>query len=158
MDANIRQAHTKEAAILSDIAFRSKAYWGYDPEYMKLAKRDLNISETNIVQHWVFVIETENMIRGFYELRENSKHEAELFWLFVDPMSIGKGFGKPLMNHAIQLALKNDFSNIKIKSDPNAVGFYKGFGAEVVGESSSTVRPDMKLPVLSIPVRLDERG
>lgn len=53
------------------------------------------------------------------------------------------------MKHAIQLAMNNNFNHIKIKSDQNAEGFYKGFGA-VVGESPSTVRPDMKLPVMSL--------
>ncbi|MFC0212987.1 GNAT family N-acetyltransferase [Paenibacillus chartarius] len=150
MGANIRPAQTEEATILSDIAIRSKAYWGYDPEYMECAKKDLSISEENILDNWIFVIEAENTIRGFYELRENSKQEAELFWLFVDPTSIGAGYGKKLMKHAIQLAMNNNFIHIRIKSDPNAEGFYKGFGAIVVGESPSTVRPDMKLPVMSL--------
>lgn len=73
MGANIRPAHSKEATILSDLAFRSKAYWGYNPEYMESAKKDLSITEENILDNWIFVIEDENMIRGFYELRENYK-------------------------------------------------------------------------------------
>jgi GNAT superfamily N-acetyltransferase len=150
LEANIRPAQTKEAIILSDIAFRSKAYWGYDPEYMELAKKDLSIFEENILDNWIFVIESDNMIRGFYELREYSKQEAELSWLFVDPDSIGAGYGKKLMKHAIQLAMDYNFLHIRIKSDPNAEGFYKGFGAVVVGDSPSTVRPDMKLPVMNL--------
>jgi N-acetylglutamate synthase-like GNAT family acetyltransferase len=150
MGANIRTAYIEEALILSDIAFRSKAYWGYDQEYMELAKNDLSISSKNILDYWVFVIEDENKVRGFYELRENTNQEAELFWLFVDPTSIGKGYGKTLMKHAIELATNSNFNQIKIKTDPNAEGFYKSFGAIVVGESSSTVRPEMKLPVMSL--------
>ena len=150
MGTNVRRAHSKEARILSDIAYRSKAFWGYDPEYMELAKKELSISEENILNNWIFLIEAENMIRGFYELRKNSKQEAELFWLFVDPTSIGTGYGKTLMKHAIQLAMNNNFNHIKIKSDPNAESFYNGFGAVVVGESLSTVRPNMKLPVMSL--------
>ena len=46
--------------------------------------------------------------------------------------------------------MDNDFKKIRIKSDPNAVGFYKGFGAVVIGEASSTVRPDLMLPVLGL--------
>lgn len=150
MEENIRKALPEEVTTLSDIAFRSKAFWGYDPEYMLLAKKDLTITEENILVNWVFIIETKYTVKGFYELRENSNHEAELFWLFVDPNSIGSGYGKSLMKHAIQVAVDNGFNHIKIKSDPNAEGFYKGFGAVVIGESSSTVRPDMKLPVMRL--------
>jgi len=153
MEANIRRAQFTEARILSDIAYRSKSYWGYDPEYMELAKKDLRISEDSINNNWVFVIEAENIIKGFYELRENSRQEAELFWLFVDPTSIGTGYGKGLMKHAIQSAMDNNFTYIKIKSDPNAEGFYKGFGAVVVGESLSTVNPNMKLPLMNLHLR-----
>ncbi|MDQ0116749.1 GNAT family N-acetyltransferase [Paenibacillus harenae] len=155
MDETIRKALPAEAAFLSDIAFRSKAFWGYEPEYMLLAKKDLTITEKNIMGNWVFVIETQNTIKGFYELRDNSNEEAELFWLFVDPNSIGSGYGKSLMKHAIQVAGDKGFNDIKIKSDPNAVGFYKGFGAVVIGESSSTVRPDLKLPVMIIHLKQD---
>jgi len=48
--------------------------------------------------------------------------------------------------------INNDFKHIKIKRDPNTEGFYKRFGAVVVGESTSTVRPDLKLPVMSLPL------
>ena len=63
---------------------------------MELAKHDLSISAENILHNWLFVIEAENMIKGFFELRGNTKDEAELFWLFVDPISIGQGYGKTL--------------------------------------------------------------
>ncbi|WP_284646305.1 GNAT family N-acetyltransferase [Paenibacillus silviterrae] len=150
MEGVIRAARPVEATILSDIAYRSKAFWGYDPEYMLLAKKDLTITEENILDNWVFVIETQNTVKGFYELRGNSNNEVELFWLFVDPNSIGSGYGKSLMKHAIQVAVDSNFNHIIIKSDPNAVGFYRAFGAVIIGESSSTVRPDLKLPVLKI--------
>ena len=32
----IRPARVEEAAALSDLCFRSKAVWGYDPEFMAL--------------------------------------------------------------------------------------------------------------------------
>lgn len=153
MEKHIRQALTVEATLLSDLACRSKAFWGYDSEYMLLAKKDLTITEDHIIDNWVFVIETQRVVKGFYELRANPDNEAELFWLFVDPNSIGLGYGKSLMNHAIQMAIEHGFNQIRIKSDPNAVEFYKGFGAEVIGESPSTVRPELKLPVLKLPLK-----
>jgi hypothetical protein len=35
----IRLARVEEAAALSDLCFRSKAVWGYDPEFMALIAR-----------------------------------------------------------------------------------------------------------------------
>jgi hypothetical protein len=52
--------------------------------------------------------------------------------------------------HAIQLAVNNGFNCMRIKSDPHAESYYKGFGEVVVREASSTVRPDMLLPVMHL--------
>ncbi|UJF33801.1 GNAT family N-acetyltransferase [Paenibacillus hexagrammi] len=157
MEGIIRKALPAEADTLSDIAFRSKAYWGYDSAYMLLAKNDLTIKVENISGSWVFVIEAQNRIKGFYELRGSSNDEAELCWLFVDPNAIKSGYGKRLMKHAIQVAMDNGFPYIRIKSDPNAVGFYEGFGAVVIGEASSTVRPDWKLPIMRMHLKQTSR-
>src|SRR4029077_17951571 len=37
----IRPARVEEAAALSDLCFRSKAVWGYDPEFMALMRAAL---------------------------------------------------------------------------------------------------------------------
>ena len=39
----IRPARVEEAAALSDLCFRSKAVWGYDPEFMALMLAALGV-------------------------------------------------------------------------------------------------------------------
>src|ERR1700719_3803288 len=41
----IRPARVEEAAALSDLCFRSKAVWGYDPEFMALMLAALGVPE-----------------------------------------------------------------------------------------------------------------
>ena len=41
----IRLARVEEAAALSDLGFRSKAVWGYDPEFMALVPATLGSPE-----------------------------------------------------------------------------------------------------------------
>jgi len=40
----IRPARVEEAAALSDLCFRSKAVWGYDPEFMALMLAALGVA------------------------------------------------------------------------------------------------------------------
>lgn len=153
MKAHIRLACPQEAEILSEIAFRSKSYWGYEQEYMQLAKAKLRITPDNIIDDLVFVLEMSCDILGFYELKRCNEKECELVWLFIDPIHIRKGHGKVLLNHAIEKARAENFEFIKIKSDPNAENFYKLFGAINVGKAHSTVNQSMELPILKIILR-----
>jgi hypothetical protein len=40
----IRPARVEEAVTLSDLCFRSKAVWGYDPEFMELMLAALDVT------------------------------------------------------------------------------------------------------------------
>src|ERR1700720_4742947 len=44
----IRPARVEEAAALSDLCFRSKAVWGYDPEFMALMLAALGVAGEDI--------------------------------------------------------------------------------------------------------------
>ena len=72
----------------------------------------------------------------------------ELHDLFVEPDCIGKGFGKQLWDHAVQVARSQGFRTLVLAADPNAEPFYVRQGAIRVGEKTSPVRPDRRLPVL----------
>jgi hypothetical protein len=41
----IRPARVDEAHLLSDLALRSKAYWGYSPELIEQCREELSYSE-----------------------------------------------------------------------------------------------------------------
>ena len=44
----IRNARQDEAALLTDIAKRSKAYWGYDEKFMAKCQEELTVKSKNI--------------------------------------------------------------------------------------------------------------
>ena len=51
----IRPARVEEAAALSDLCFRSKAVWGYDPEFMALMLAALGVAGEDIAAGDVWV-------------------------------------------------------------------------------------------------------
>lgn len=145
----IRPAQPNESELLTKIAFHSKAYWGYDNNYMERCRKDLVIHPEELDEYIVNVLEVNQDVVGFYELRGVTP-EANLFWLFLDPKAIGQGLGKTLWQHAKQTAKDRGYKYLDIKSDPNAEGFYKGMGAVRVGELPSSAIPGLYLPLLRI--------
>ena len=96
----IRQALPSEVEYLSELAFRSKAYWGYSDQFMKACLEELTVDECYIENNPTFVIEAAGNAVGFYSLERISAAEVELSLLFVEPDFIGKGYGRKLITHA----------------------------------------------------------
>lgn len=145
--ANIRPARAGEAGLLSDLALRSKAHWGYDADFLEACRAELTVSADYITSAPVFVLEEDGRVVGFYGLREQGT-ELELLYLFVEPAAIGGGHGRRLWEHATGTAARLGFQTLTIESDPYAEAFYLAMGARRVGEVSSTLRAGRTLPLL----------
>ncbi len=145
--ARIRPARAGEAGLLSDLALRSKAHWGYDAEFLEACRAELTIPADYITNAPVFVLEEDGRVVGFYGLREQGT-ELELLYLFVEPAAIGGGHGKRLWEHAVETAVRLGFQKISIESDPYAEAFYLAMGARRVGEVPSSLRAGRALPLL----------
>ena len=147
----IRNARQDEAALLTDIAKRSKAYWGYDEKFMAKCQEELTVKSKNIGKddsaH--VVAEKENKVIGFYALQNIDGKEFELGALYVAAEHIKTGVGYELMAHAKNRAAALGGRTIIIQSDPNAIGFYTASGAIHVGTRKS-LRTDRDLPLLRI--------
>ncbi|MCD8502525.1 MAG: GNAT family N-acetyltransferase [Bacillaceae bacterium] len=91
----VRKAVIGEEKTLSELAVRSKAYWGYDDTFLEKVREDLTVSQKNISSNQVYVLEKENEIIGFFYLNTRFE-ESELESFFVDPDFIGKGYGRLL--------------------------------------------------------------
>ena len=74
-----------ESEFLSNLALRSKAYWGYSQEFIDACRRELSYSEEDIQNNLFFVAEIDNSILGFYGLRRIFGIEMELEALFIEP-------------------------------------------------------------------------
>ncbi|KPV57406.1 N-acetylglutamate synthase [Paenibacillus sp. A3] len=152
----IRRATANDAMLLSELSFRSKAYWGYDPQFMEACREDLTLRPEHMRSSVVYLLETDGgEIAGFYSLRPpgsdgSSDAEAELDSLFIAPEYIGLGYGKRLWSHMLATAAELRLPRIRIHSDPYAEAFYTKMGAVRIDEIESTVFPDRKLPLMEL--------
>ncbi|WJQ82402.1 N-acetyltransferase [Brevibacillus brevis] len=88
---NIRRGKGQEASELSELAYRSKAYWGYSDEFMKACRDDLTLSSAYIETQEVYVLEDEGSIKGFMSLEKDAEQEQWLLgYLFMEPEAVGK--------------------------------------------------------------------
>jgi GNAT superfamily N-acetyltransferase len=150
----IRPARVDEARLLSDLALRSKAYWGYSPEFIEQCREELSYSEEQLhAEHMrFFVIESAQRVAGFYALKQLSATEIELEAMFVEPACIGRGLGRLLIEHAKSVASAMGARQLIIQSDPYAESFYAAAGGVVTGTRESASIPGRYLPTLAITV------
>ncbi|MEN7547759.1 GNAT family N-acetyltransferase [Rapidithrix thailandica] len=146
---SIRSATLKEAELLTQLASRSKAHWGYDDAFLQRCAPELQVKTAEIRLNQVFVIEHTLQIAGFYMFSPLSEQEVELTLFFIDPPFIGQGLGKRLFKHALQQTRQRGFTQMFIQSDPFALPFYQKMGALLHSEkvSESTGR---SLPLLLV--------
>jgi GNAT superfamily N-acetyltransferase len=145
-NTSIRAARPGEAALLSGIAYRSKAHWGYSDEFMAAARDDLIVTEAQVAAEIIHVLEQDGEVKGFYKLREVTPDRVELTDLFMEPSGIGRGWGRLLWGHAVATATRLGYTQMTWESDPNAEGFYLHMGGERVGAVESSVEPGRSLP------------
>ena len=146
----IRQALPTEVEYLSELAFRSKSYWGYSDRFMQACLGELTIDKCYVENNPTFVIEAARKTVGFYSLEHISAAKVELSFLFVEPDFIGKGYGRKLMMHAQEKAQHLGYNKMIIEGDPNAERFYRSAGGSVVGPRRSASIPNRELPIFCI--------
>lgn len=144
---NIRGAKVDEYEILTDIAIKSEAYWGYDSDYMDKFKSIYNVSEEFIRSNPTVLIEEDNSIIGFYGLicKDN---ETSLEYFFIEPKYIGKGYGKLLWNYLVSDCKNLGIENFDIVTSPQAKEFYVKMGAIPCGEVESLLKKGRIIPQL----------
>ncbi|MEG1603062.1 MAG: GNAT family N-acetyltransferase [Cloacibacillus sp.] len=152
-DVRIRPAKPEEAEELSDIAWKSKAYWDYPVEVMNKFRDLLTVDQDFIEHNPSYLIEHEESDEkvGFYALEEkDGKVWLEHLWVLPD--EIGTGLGGTLLCHACEMAETMGYEEMYIISDPNAEEFYRHMGAEKIGEEATDGMPERILPVLRIKI------
>ncbi len=153
--STIRIAVPDEAARLSELAMRSKAVWGYSPEFMAACRDELTLSPDYIESTPTFVADAGEAPVGFYSLERLSTSEVELAFLFVEPEAIGQGHGRQLIEHAKAQARAAGHATMVIQGDPNAAGFYCAAGGRLAGTRESLSIPGRRLPLFHIDLATD---
>lgn len=144
----IRRARPDEAELLSGLARRSKAHWGYDDEFLRRAAVELTITPSAITEHEVWVLEHQGRIVGFHRVIPGEPAVLEDMWL--EPEAIGAGLGRRLWEHAVGVARAGGASAMELDAEPNAMGFYQRMGAVYVGVAASSVLPGRELPRMRV--------
>lgn len=143
----LRPGREEEATALSELALRSKGYWGYDESFLEACRRELTIPAGEVVVRRVVVAETEGRVVGLYSLG-GEPPVGELGLLFVEPELIGQGIGRSLFDHMSATARALGFTVVWIEADPGAAPFYEAMGARVVGSVPSGSIEGRSLPLL----------
>lgn len=153
MNIAVRAAENRDADALSALAYRSKAHWGYDENFMQVAKQLLTITPIMTMLQALFLAEADEGIVGFYGLRAwhdepEIEKSVELDYLFIEPAFIGKGVGKVLFAHAVKVATAMGYRTMVIVADPNAEAFYNKMGAVTFAGRSSELAENRVLPLM----------
>jgi putative acetyltransferase len=146
----IRPARPEEAAAISALALRSKAYWGYSPAELRVFQGELTLAPEELGPRAAQVSEQEGLLRGFYTLLE-TPGGLELEHIFVDPEHLRRGLGSELLRHALRVATARGFAEVSVLSDPNAADFYRSHGARLEEEIPSSI-PGRSIPRLVLPL------
>ena len=145
----LRPARAEDAPALSELAVRSKGHWGYDAAFLKRARAELTVRPEDVAHYVIRVAEERGRLLGFSAVDIDGA-PAELLALWVDPVAIGTGVGRALLQDALGTAAERGAGGLLVESDPNAEGFYLHHGARRLGERRSTTTKRL-LPLLWVP-------
>ncbi len=144
MPPTIRQSGADDAELLTALALRSKAHWGYDDAFIEQCAEELRVRPD--VRDY-FQIDVDGTCVGYYGIELLDGETVEVEALFVDPAWFGHGIGRLLFGHAVNESRKRGFRAIVIQSDPHAGGFYEAVGCSRTGERESGSIPGRSLPI-----------
>ena len=146
----VRRVNPKEADQLTRIALAAKRHWGYPEGWIEIWLPQLTFSaeyfEAN--ESWVAIVDANPV--AFYTLLDNNEN-AWIENLWVMPEFIGKGIGREMFLHALELARERGHRIIQLEADPNAAGFYEKMGMHKIGERYSQVDGQPRsLPIMEM--------
>lgn len=144
----IRLARLDEAGALTALCRRSKAHWGYDDDFLRLAAPALLVDAEAIGERRVFVsVDRDDRALGVARLDIEAPGVAELGLLFVDPPAMGLGVGTGLFVYVAAEARRRGCCRMTILADPFAAPFYERMGARYVRQAPSDAIPGRTLPL-----------
>jgi ribosomal protein S18 acetylase RimI-like enzyme len=145
----IEKAISSDHQTLTEITKKSKAYWGYSDKQIEIWSEFLTVTKVYITTQSVYKVIVENKIAGYYSFLYEDEKTVKLDNLFFLPEYIGKGLGKAVMNHFLELISKTNVTKIILNSEPNAEHFYTKFGFVKVREIETSI-PNRFLPVMEL--------
>ncbi|MFI6008167.1 GNAT family N-acetyltransferase [Streptomyces sp. NPDC051243] len=152
MDVLIRPARATEAGILTELALRSKAHWGYGAQFLEACRDELTVAANEVTRRRALVADRDGHIVGFTTL-QGEPPTGVLGMMFVDPQAIGQGIGRLLFEHTIAAGRDLGFTQLTIDADPNAEPFYRAMGAVRIGTVPSGSIAGRVLPQMVVAIQ-----
>lgn len=149
-----RRASPTAAEELTALTLASKAHWGYDQEFMDLARPSLTITPEYLAANECWVAEIDGAIVGWFSLVSVSDGLL-LDNFFLLPAHIGSGVGRLMWDGALHQAQVAGAERIILESDPHAAGFYERMGARRTG-SVTAPETGRELPVYEMQLTRDQ--
>ena len=144
-----RPAIAVDAPVLSDIAFRAKAHWGYDEAFMEMCREELTITPARIAGEHMELAMIDGAVAGFSSLiYQPGDAVGEVEDIFVLPDFMGLGLGRGLMENLKAEARRRGATALEADADPNARGYYERMGFRLFSQSPSQSVPGRMLPRL----------
>jgi ribosomal protein S18 acetylase RimI-like enzyme len=152
MNLQIQRAIPEQANEMTQIALAAKAHWGYPERWMEIWSPQLTFHPEYFEENESWVVEMDSVPIGFYTLQEKDGN-AWIENLWVLPDYIGKGVGKSLFLHAVEVSRQRGYKTLQLEADPNAVGFYEKVGMRKIGERHSEVAGQPRvLPIMEMKI------
>lgn len=145
----IRPARSEEHQVLTALALRSKAHWGYSDAFMRACIDELTITPQRIENETYLVAESDGRVCGMAGIARDGDG-WEVCNMFVEPRWIGTGTGRLLFDRLIVAAREMGITELAIDADPNARPFYERMGAEFLHMTPSGSIPGREIPHLRL--------
>jgi GNAT superfamily N-acetyltransferase len=145
----LRPGRPAEAAVLTGLALRSKAHWGYDEAFLEACRDELTLQPRDLTGGRSLVAEEDGRVLGFTTVSGEPPGGA-LAMMFVEPDTMGRGVGRLLFERTMDRARGLGFARLTIDADPHAEAFYTAMGAVPIGATPSGSIPGRVLPLLEI--------
>jgi len=120
----VRPVEPADHERLLELAFESKAHWGYDRDFVRRWAHDLSFESGE--ERWV--AETDGAIVAWAALVPPAGEVAILDDLWVDPTWMERGLGSRLFRLATERARELGAKRLEWGAEPNALGFYEKLG------------------------------
>ncbi|GAB4458287.1 MAG: GNAT family N-acetyltransferase [Anaerolineales bacterium] len=135
---------------MTRIAISAKGHWGYPERWIEIWRPQLTFSPHYFEKNESWAAVEDEAPVAFYTLQERQGN-AWLENLWVLPEWMGRGIGKRLFLHAVDMARRRGYTLLQLEADPNAVGFYEKMGMRRVGERRSEIEGQPRLlPIMEM--------
>lgn len=140
-----------DSTALTELTIRSKDHWNYGADLIEQWRDDLTLTENYLEKNRGYKLIKEDKIIGYYVFEKNDNKTVKLEWLFVEPTYIGKGYGRQLVSHFLEICIATGIKKILLDADPNAEQFYAHFGFRTIDKKPTSI-PNRFMPVMELTI------